>query len=337
MSIKLYKRGEIWHYRGTVSGRRLRGSTETTDENRAKRIAAEAEAKAWRGKLDGPEETFTFSHACEIYLNAGRSVRMVKHMAAYWKDTLVKDIKTPAIHAAAHKLFPNTTGASKNRYVITPTQCIINYSAKQGYCAPLRVERFKVVKNEKAPVTIEWLQQFVQAATPELSALAWFMFLTAARISEALFLQWEHIEGNTVLVRMTKGGAPVFRRAHMPAVLIEALSRVERKGKFVFPWEYTQQASPHWRKTCHAAGIKYLSFHACRHGFATALLHSGIDPITVAKLGGWSSPQHIYQTYGHAMLDTTLTDRLASDTSLTQPKLIEHEKVNETGTLDARD
>lgn len=338
--ITVYKRGDIWHYRGTIAGKRLRGSTETSDEARARRIASEKETAAWQGKLDGPEATFTFAHACTLYLNAGRSVRMVKHMAGYWKDTLVRDIKTPAIHAAALKLFPNTSGASRNRYVITPTQCIINYAAKQGYCAPLRVERYKVVKNEKTPVTLEWIDKFMKHADPCTGALALFMFLTAARISEALFFQWEHLTATTVqgvtsysgLVRMTKGGAPTWRRVHIPVVLAEALFRIKRDGAFVFGYDYTQQAAHHWRRICKEAGLPYLSFHACRHGFATSMLHAGIDVVTIARLGGWSSPQHIYSTYGHAMRDLTVTERLL-DTKLTQHALLELELMPETNEL----
>jgi hypothetical protein len=36
----------------------------------------------------------------------------------------------------------------------------------------------------------------------------------------------------------------------------------------------------------------------------------GIDPVTTAKLGGWKSPAHVFQTYGHAQDDVSLTDRL---------------------------
>jgi integrase len=60
-----------------------------------------------------------------------------------------------------------------------------------------------------------------------------------------------------------------------------------------------------------------LPFHCCRHGFATTLLHKGLDPVTVAKLGGWRTPRHVLETYGHAQEDRTLTN-LLSDTDLTQ-------------------
>ena len=55
MPLKLYSRGEIWHYRGTVAGRRLRGSCKTADKAIAARQIAEIEAREWKCNFDGPE------------------------------------------------------------------------------------------------------------------------------------------------------------------------------------------------------------------------------------------------------------------------------------------
>jgi integrase len=65
-----------------------------------------------------------------------------------------------------------------------------------------------------------------------------------------------------------------------------------------------------WEKAIARAGIEYLSPHCCRHGFATGLLQAGVDPVTVAKLGGWKSVAQLWATYGHAREDRTLTDLL---------------------------
>jgi integrase len=51
-----------------------------------------------------------------------------------------------------------------------------------------------------------------------------------------------------------------------------------------------------WRRACKRAKIAPLSFHSCRHGFATALLQAGVDPVTIAKLGGWKSVRHLFET-----------------------------------------
>ena len=65
------------------------------------------------------------------------------------------------------------------------------------------------------------------------------------------------------------------------------------------------------RRVCDNAEIEYLSPHAMRHGFATGLLHKGIDPVTIARLGGWKSPAHVFATYGHARKEDQITDVLS--------------------------
>ena len=40
------------------------------------------------------------------------------------------------------------------------------------------------------------------------------------------------------------------------------------------------------------------------------MLHNGYDPVTVAKHGGWKTARHVFETYGHAVEDKTITDKL---------------------------
>jgi integrase len=82
-----------------------------------------------------------------------------------------------------------------------------------------------------------------------------------------------------------------------------------REGK-VFGYACKSTAENHWKAAEKAAGLPHLPFHRCRHGFATGLLHAGVDPVTVAELGGWKSRRLVVETYGHAMKDKTLADRL---------------------------
>jgi len=146
------------------------------------------------------------------------------------------------------------------------------------------------------------------------------MFFTGCRIGEALRLRWDDVDFNrrTALIRETKIGAERF--AHLPHPLIVALANIEKlPGRTVFRYTAHCSADKSWRAAIKRAGIPMLSFHSCRHGFATGLLQAGVDPITVAKRGGWKNAQHVFQTYGHASEDTTITDRLIG-TKSTQPE-----------------
>jgi integrase len=78
------------------------------------------------------------------------------------------------------------------------------------------VKRFKIETKSKIPTTLEWVNAFMaHCKRPHLAGLALFMFLTGARVSEALAVEWD-IDFNTkkVLIKQTKLGNE--RRAHLP-------------------------------------------------------------------------------------------------------------------------
>jgi integrase len=319
--LKIYRRkgSTIWHYRGTLAGHRQRGTTGTSDKEAAQQIASKIETEYWKGRLDGPQEILTFPKAAALYLAAGKPSRFIASLVKYWGDAKVKDITPGAIRQSAIEIYPSHSNATRNRQVIVPTQAIINHCAELQLCLHLKVKRFKTDTKLKKPVTVEWLEQFcAHADRPDTAALAIFMFTTGARISEALAVEWEDIDlqARKVLIKQTKLGNQ--RRAHIPNRLLVALANLPRNRKpFAFAGHSSAVAA--WERAVEAAGIAPLTFHSCRHGFATALLHQGVDIITIAKLGGWKSPAHVFQTYGHASDDDTLTDLIFGTETDTVP------------------
>lgn len=323
MPIILYRRagGKVWHYRGTVNGKRLRGSTKTEKKDVAQRIVSELENKVWKGHLDGPGAVLTFARASGLYRDADKPERFLDALEDYWKDTLVKDITAGGIRQSAVVLYPKAKGSTRNRNVIVPTQAIINHAATMELCPPIKVERFKSETKMKTPATWEWVKAYMAHANPHLGALCCFMFLTGARISEALNVTWGDVDldQKRALIKQTKVGKE--RVAHLPQPLVVAIANIESNrepGEKVFKYSTRHTVTPQWKKPIKRAGIEPLTFHACRHGFATSLLHKGVDPITVAKLGGWADAQLVFNTYGHAMKDDTLADLIATGTPVTR-------------------
>jgi integrase len=312
MSLKLYRRGKIWHYRGTVAGRLLRGSAKTSSKETAARIAAEAERRAWDGRLN-PKGALTFAQAAILYRQAEKSDRFLRRLEDYWRETPVATITSGAIRSAAIALYPNAGSATRNRQAIVPTQAIINHAASHDLCQHIRVPRFEAKRKAKEPATWEWVQSFMAHATkPNLAALACLMFLTGARISQALAIQWGDVDFQKarVMIRATQKGDD-DRWAHMPSELISAFANIlgPRDG-LVFGFKSRGNCRTQWAGAIERAGIAKLSYHSCRHGFATGLLDKGVSPVTVAKRGGWKSAQHVFQTYGHDVADENVTDVL---------------------------
>jgi integrase len=337
MSLKLYLRNGIWNYRGTIGPAerrsRLRGSCYTSDKDIAARQVAEIETNYWKGSFDGPGAILTFRHAAEMFCAAGRPERFLDRIKDHFKDTLVSDITGGAIREMAIKLYPNGTGATRNRQGIGPAQAVINFAAESDLCSPIRVKRFKVTSKVKEPVTLEWLYPFMANANPAIGSLSLFMFLTGARVGEALSVQWEDVSlnGCTVLIKQTKVSAE--RISHLPTKLVAALASLPRiDGRPVFVYQHPDDIVRAWFGTIKRAGIKRLTPHSCRHGFATGLLRKGVDVVTVAKLGGWKTPGQVLKTYGHAIDNRTLTDLLV-DGKLTHADTKVAETLLKTGVI----
>jgi integrase len=335
--LKLYRRGEIWHYRGTLGGgpggtpaRRLRGTTGTAQKDLAQQYVLDVEKAFWKGHRDGPAAVLTFARAALEYRKLGKNDRFLEKVEDYWKTTLVRDINSGAVRQGAIAMYPKATGATRNRQFVVPTMAVINHAAELDLCPPLKVKRFPEVKTEKVPATLDWVKAFMAHASPHLAALCCFLFLTGTRISDALRVTWQDVDLSAGKVWISQGKlGGDRRRVHMPAMLVAALANIPSNRKpdeQVFPYVSHMSAKYPWANAVKRAGIERLTFHACRHGFATAMLHAGVDPITVAKLGGWKSADHVFRTYGHARKDETLAD-LISDTSVAQDAIAGDEKA----------
>lgn len=318
MPLTVYQRGNTWHYRGTVAGRRLRGTTETEDKKTAERIAAEIEAQGWKSHLDGPESVLTFAQAAILYRDAGGSTLGLEQVEDHWKDTLVKNITAGAVIQAATQA--HSGAPSRNRLFISPTQSVINHASTMELCPRLTVKRFKYKMKTKTPATLEWIEAFRAEASPHLGTMALFMFLTGARPGEAAALTWDDLDLGKSTVRIFSPKTQTERDAYLPRLLVVALANLKRT-EHVFGYLNNFTAKHMWRKVAQRAGIEILTMHCCRHGFATSLLHKGIDPITVSKLGGWQNPAQVFKTYGHARDDKTLAELLTQNRhSDTNPK-----------------
>jgi len=314
MPLRIKKRGEIWWYAGTVAGRRLRGSTKTAQKSEAQRIANEIESRELAGRRD-PGAVLTFAQAAIEYRKHRASVpRYLETVEDYWKDTPVREITKGVLKRAALALQPNGTGATRNRAVIVPTSAVINYCAELDMCPPFKASRFPEVNKTKEPATAQWIADFMAHASPHLGALACFMFGTGARVGEAIKVTWGDVDmtGATARIVMSKVGG-VERTAHLPPTLVAALANIQSNREpteRIFPYSMSSSVTLPWKAVIKRAGIKAITPHGCRHGFATTMLQAGIDPATVARDGGWATAAQLFATYGHAREDRTVTNLL---------------------------
>ena len=318
MSLRLYKRGKIFHIRGSIAGRQFRCTTGTSDRKKAERVKTEVEQRAWQRRFDGPGAGLTMAQAFIEYLDADKPDRFIARLNDYWQDTLVSEITPEMVKRAARKIYPNATGATRNRQVIAPTVAAINYCSELGWCSRIKAKRFPVDAKAKTPADLEWVNAFASQATadglPHLAALCLFMFATGARVGEGCKLTWADVDlqNFTATIRMKKP-TPWTRTAHLPGRVVAALANIGgncNPDALVFGYAGTGSVTKVWNNVVDRAEIEALTPHCCRHGFATAMLRKGIDVKTVAVRGGWKDPMVVLKTYAHALEDQTVKDAI---------------------------
>lgn len=320
MSLNLTKRGKIWHYSGTIAGRRLRGTTGATEKTTAQRIASQIETDAWASRLDAPEERLTMAQAFMAYRDAEKPTRFLELLEDHWKDTLVRTVTSGAIRQAAITLYPDAKPATRNRQAIVPTVAAINHAASLEWCKRIKVERFKVQTRPKRPVTGAWASAFQAEASPHMGALCRFMYESGARLGEAVSLVWGDVdlERRQIVIGRTKNNEG--RMARVTPNILTALANLPSNRNAedrVFRYFDGQNVGQTWDGVIKRAGIERLTPHSCRHGFATTMLRAGVDVKTVAKWGGWKDTRVLLDTYAHAIEDGAVIDDVFG-TELTQ-------------------
>lgn len=302
--LKLYRREKTWWVAGTINGVRHRESTGHTKEERARQWAAKREWELEQEAVFGTPAVFTFGAALNMYIEGGGEQRFLMPLLDEWGHRLMKDIEPGHVIDLANRLYPDANGGTKNRQVLTPVVAIFRYAAKRGKCAPILVERFEVKKIlKRRTATWAWMGKFASVAKPKLVALALFLASTAARISDALKLEWADVDvvADTALLRDTKNGED--RLVKLLPIVREALKGLPRRvgQKHVFQFYDRSDVLRQVRTACKKAGIEYIPTHGFgRRLFATGMNRKGIDPKTAATAGGWKTVRMYMEIYAQA-------------------------------------
>ncbi len=165
-----------------------------------------------------------------------------------------------------------------------------------------------------------------------------FPFLTGARSSEQLALQWKDVDLQAGIIRirraqLIKGGvveftktqastreipiAPMLRTMllrwrdvcpfadHLDQRVFPCLGFLSRSrdNKRGTPLSYANFSGTYWRPVFRALGLPYVTPHSARHAFISTLQASGIEIGVVAKLAGHADPAVTLSHYTQPVRD----------------------------------
>jgi integrase len=321
MPLRLVRRPKSpnWIIRGTLRGIRVEESTGTDNKKVSQEIRAKREAEILAQSVYGRRATATFAEAALSYLENGGDKRFLDKVIQHFGTTRLAKIDQDAIDKGARKVYPNVTGATRDRQFYTPTSAVIKHAAKRGWCSQIIMERPEKPRGRVRWITPEETERLIAACNESFRVLVIFLLYTGARIGEALWLDWRDVDlirGHVTFPidpsdgRRTKNNEPRGVPLH-PRVRAALANLPHREGKVFrrldgLPYERLREgatsASDGIRKAFAGArkraNIRDFLVHDCRHTWATWHYAKNRDLLALQKLGGWKTVTMVMR-YAH--------------------------------------
>lgn len=295
-------------------GKRYVRSTKTSNYRLAKQILADIEGKIARGnfKLEEYSERHTllsdflteYFRYAESYKKSG-TISLEKIVTNTFKS-LVGDVDLRNIGQVELDIWKSSRLRSVRpatfNIELRTLRAILNIAKRWGYLAdnPLDQVRKVRVEEKRLFMTTAELQRFfeqlavvAQAAErkPRKDKMALlgpyyeFLLNTGLRREEALDLQLSEIdfEHNLVLVRKSKD-----KEARVVPMTERAREILDSLGTGLFKALSKSYVTHNFTDICRKAELTGFKLHSLRHTFATRLVNSGVDILTVSKIMGHS-------------------------------------------------
>jgi len=330
MPLKLARRhgSPFWYIRGSIRGVRVDESTGLGERKAAEEALIVRSAEIVRQSIHGHAAVRTFADAALSHMEAGGERKYMTPLIKHFGNTKLSQIGQTEVDHAVKKLKPDAGAATINRQIISQISAVLHHAARKQWCDKPLLTRLKEPEGRVRWLTFEEADRLIAAAAPHLQPLVIFLLSTGARLSEALYLDWRHVDlsaGHVSIMNVEGGGVGVKNgdsrgvplhpravaalanlphrtgavfRTQMPATLKNG--RILRLGP---PYESRNgegggQVKTAWRGMVRRAGITDFTPHDCRHTWATWHYRANRDLTALMELGGWKSVDMVMR-YAH--------------------------------------
>lgn len=322
MSLSYRKRGDYWYVRGTVRvGREVitvkEHNTGCRSRADAEAVGGAEEARIRRERLDGPGialDRITIAEAVTVYINRSSPepydiVRLI--------DFTQRIGHYPLSHAEqAWQFWVGTRGSAMAPATQARWRAILQASINAGAKASALIAPTLSVIKQDVKDGVVWLrkdeqERLLESYADHVKLIALTLCFQGLRSAEALRLDWRHVDlsRRSIFIAKSKSGrqrsVPMHPRVseaihnlwHSRSKPIEGRVFLNRYGK---PYTDTAEEasggnpiSKAHQTACRKAGIEGFTPHSWRHHWASWMVMTGCDLITLMRLGGWSTPKMV--------------------------------------------
>ena len=277
---------------------------------------------AMKPYLDGtpiPKEILIFSNAAKQYVERKRNVISPKTVKEYLEipNRLSKNFSEKNIYEitdADIQLEINALAGDKSPKTVKNYHSFINSVLKafrKGFNSTATLPKVEIVEPYiPNDAEVQKLLAYMREERPKYYVCT-ILAAYGLRREEIMPITADDLDGNTLnitkamvqndknewVVKVTK--TPKSRRK---IELPQDIADMIREKGVAFDC-YPSGINKVITTACKRLGIEHITLHKLRHYFASKLITEKVDVMTIASLGGWSSPDMIYRRYGHAMAD----------------------------------
>ena len=317
------KRGPCWYARGTDSSGPFEVSTGKETKRDATRWVEEIflPGRA-RRRVPGAGESVGFATAANFYKAAKphlskQDIKLVDAVAADLGEIDCRTIVNATLVAAADRLKPNCSDATKNRQVIGRAAAVLHYAAEQQWCEYRRMKKlqesrisnrepasdatmtklFEHLEDPPEEMAPQWLG--VDPNLPYKRLLLAMLYELGLRLMDNLRIEWPQIDlgAGTLTVRIAKTDQVATLQLSSTLVVMLANLPDEAKTGRLFPW-WSSRGVYAWLDRVKKRAKVHYTPHLSRHAMATAAGLMRIPDGEAAKLGAWSDPRSLHR-YQH--------------------------------------
>ncbi|NIR48719.1 site-specific integrase [candidate division KSB1 bacterium] len=316
MGIYKQPRSPYYYYSFTIDGRRIRGSTHTTNKTLARQIYETKKADYLRNqnfikKSSGmslrslADEVLEWSRVNRDSYE--RDVIYVDHLLKFFGNSSISDITSFDVEKYKMYRVKHVSPATVNKEVsfLGRMYNLAIQWDKATYNPVKGLKKFTEPKRSFRWWTQEEIKKFLDACNPQMKAITLVGINTGMRIGEILGLRWEHVDLDNRYITVVESKAGEYRKIYMNATVTRTLKGIEPNGEYVFchsNGKRIKRVIKGFKATAKRAGIAPSTPHVMRHTFASHLTMQGVDPHTIMELGGWKSLDMVMR-YSHLAPD----------------------------------
>jgi integrase len=298
---------------------RIQESSHSSSKRDAEDLLAIRKSEILRGTFRRPVK-ITFGELGMKYMEYAkgnkrswlRDGQMLTRLVAFFGgERQVKEIYPADIEGFKLHRRKEVSGSTVNRELALLKR-MFNLAIDWDLCLgsnPVRkVKFFQEINLGFRILTREEEGKLIANATPYIQDIGVFALNTGLRIGEILTLTWEQVELEKNLLNVFAHKTHKVRTIPVNAEARRVLEywAIGRKNEFVF---YNHESGKPFvdldaglALACHKSGINGVTWHKLRHTFASRLIASGVDVVTVKELLGHSSIVTTMR-YTHTNLD----------------------------------